>query len=121
MMMMIIQVIAALGLLNVWLVRFNRRTSYRGGTAGSMREEFAAYGLPGWFVYFIGALKIGTAIALVAGLWLPVLVLPAAVLLCVLMLGAIAMHFKIRDPLTKSLPAFLMLALGLAMCWASTR
>jgi len=119
--LVIIQVIAALGLLNVWLIRFNRRTAYRGGSAGSMREEFAAYGLPGWFMYFIGALKIATAIALIAGLWLPVLVLPAAVLLCVLMLGAIAMHLKIRDPLMKALPALLMLALGLAISYASTR
>ena len=121
MMTVIIQVVAALGLLNVWLIRFNRRTSYRGGSAGSMREEFAAYGLPGWFLYFIGALKIGTAIALIAGLWLPALVLPAAVLLSVLMLGAVAMHLKIRDPLVKCVPALLMLALGLAICWASTR
>lgn len=121
MMTVIIQVIAALGLLNVWLIRFNQRTSYRGGGAGSMREEFAAYGLPGWFLYFIGALKLGTAIALIAGLWLPVLVLPAAVSLCVLMLGALSMHLKIRDPLMKSLPALLMLALGLAILWASTR
>lgn len=121
MMTAIIQVIAALGLLNVWLIRFNQRTSYRGGGAGSMREEFAAYGLPGWFLYFIGALKLGTAIALIAGLWLPVLVLPAAVSLCVLMLGALSMHLKIRDPLMKSLPALLMLALGLGILWASTR
>ena len=120
-MMAIIQVVAALGLMNVWLLRSSRRTSYRGGSAGSMREEFAAYGLPGWFMYFIGALKIGTAIALVAGLWFPTIVLPAAVLLCVLMVGAVAMHLKIRDPLAKSLPAFVMLALGLAICWASTR
>jgi len=118
-MTVIIHVIAALGLLNVWLVRFNRHTSYRGGSAGSMREEFAAYGLPSWFMYLIGALKIGTAIALIAGLWFPVLALPAAVLLCVLMLGAVAMHLKIRDPLTKFLPALMMLALGLAIIWIS--
>lgn len=117
----ILQVTAALGLLNVWLLRFNRPTPYRGGNAGSMREEFAAYGLPAWFPYFIGALKIGSAAALIAGLWLPVLVLPAALLLCVLMLGALSMHLKIRDPLKKSLPALFMLAIGLAICWGSTR
>ena len=117
----VLQVTAALGLLNVWLLRFNRPTPYRGGSAGSMREEFAEYGLPVWFPYFIGALKLGSATALIAGLWLPMLVLPAALLLCVLMLGAPSMHVKVRDPFKKSVPALFMLAIGLAICWGSTR
>ncbi len=115
------QVIAALGLLNVWLLRFNRRTPYRGGAAGTMREEFAAYGLPPWFAYVIGALKVGSALALIAGLWLPALVLPAALLVCILMVGALAMHWKVQDPLKKYLPALAMLALALAICLGSTR
>ena len=117
----VLQVVAALGLLNVWLLRFNQRTAYRGGSAGSMREEFAAYGLPVWFAYVIGTLKIGAALALLGGIWLPRLVLPAAALVCVLMLGALAMHIKIRDPLTKSLPALGMLALCLAISWGAMR
>ena len=118
---MVLQVIAALGLLNVWLLRFNQDTQYRGGGARTMREEFAAYGLPAWFVYVVGALKVGSAIALLAGLWLPALVFPAAALVCVLMVGALAMHARIRDPLSKSLPAFAMLAIALTICWGSMR
>jgi hypothetical protein len=41
-----LQVVAALVLLSVWLVRFGKETPYRGGNAHSMKEEFAAYGLP---------------------------------------------------------------------------
>jgi len=119
--MVILQFAAALGLLNVWLLRFHQRTGYRGGDAGSMVEEFAAYGLPAWFAYVIGSLKIGAALALIAGIWIPTLVLPAAALVSILMLGALAMHIKIADPLKKSLPALGMLALCLAISWGAMR
>ena len=42
----IAQLIIALGILNVWLLRFNKATIYRGGSAKNMKEEFATYGLP---------------------------------------------------------------------------
>lgn len=113
------QIVAALGLLNVWLLRSSQATPYRGGEARSMREEFQTYGLPAWFTYLIGALKIGVAVSLIAGLWIPALVLPAALLLCLLMLGALAMHVKVHDPLQKSLPALGMLALALIIAWGS--
>ena len=111
----VLQVIVALGLMNVWLLRFGQSTAYRGGDAHSMREEFASYGLPAWFMYFIGALKIGASICLLAGIWLHALVAPTALLIFLLMCGALAMHIKIRDPLKKSLPAVLMLALSLGI------
>ena len=119
--MVILQITAALGLLNVWLLRFNRPTAYRGGDAGSMREEFAQYGLPAWFAYVVGTLKIGSALALLAGIWLPAAVLPAAALICILMLGALAMHASIRDPLKKSLPALGMLVICLVVVWGAMR
>jgi len=115
----ILQIIVALGLLNVWLLRFGRNTAYRGGEARSMPEEFAAYGLPAWSTYVIGVLKVGAALCLIAGLWLHAIVLPAALLICVLMLGALAMHLKIRDPLKKSLPALFMLTLSVLISWSS--
>lgn len=109
------QVAAALGLLNVWLLRRDRATAYRGGGARSMREEFAAYGLPPWSVGVVGALKVGAAVALLTGIWLPALVRPAAAVVCVLMLGALGMHLKVRDPLRKHVPAVLMLALAIIL------
>ncbi len=108
----VFQIIVALGLLNVWLLRFNKSTEYRGKNAKNLKEEFAAYGLPDWFVYLIGALKIGSALALLAGVWFPALVLPAATLVALLMIGALAMHFKVGDPLMKSMPAGLMLVMS---------
>ncbi|MBY0383532.1 DoxX family protein [bacterium] len=111
--LVVLQLVVALGLLNVWLLRFNKSTAYRGGSAKNLKEEFAAYGLPTWFMYLIGALKIGSAVALLAGFWIPSLVMPAASLVVLLMLGALVMHIKVRDPLMKSMPAALMLVMGL--------
>ena len=56
---------------NVWLLRASRSTAYRGGAATNMREEFAAYGLPAWMVVVVGVLKVGAALALIAGIWYP--------------------------------------------------
>jgi len=117
---LILQIIVALGLLNVWLLRFNKTTAYRGGSAGSMREEFATYGLPAWSCYVVGFLKVTSALALLAGFFLPVLVFPAAAVVAVLMAGAVAMHLKVKDPAMKSVPALIVLAMCLVIL-AATR
>jgi len=63
----------------------------------------------------VGALKIGAAIVLIAGVWIALPVRAAAGLVAALMVGALAMHVKVGDPLMKSLPAALMLALSAAI------
>jgi len=111
----LLQVGLALGLLNVWLVRRGSPTAFRGGAAGSLEEEFAAYGLPQWAFFVVGALKVGIAVALLLGLWTPSLVPPAAGGLVLLMLGAIAMHLKVGDPPVKSMPALAMLSMSASL------
>jgi hypothetical protein len=113
----IIQVLIALGIFNVWLLRYGKTTNWRGGSAKNMKEEFQVYGLPLWFMQAIGSLKILFAASLIAGIWIPALVMPAAMGLAVLMLGAVAMHFKVKDPLQKSIPAFTMLVLSLLVAF----
>lgn len=112
---LICQLVVGLGILNVWFLRFNKNTQYRGQKATNLKEEFAAYGLPDWAVWVVGTLKVGAALALLAGIALPSLVLPAAALMSVLMIGAISMHIKVGDPAKKSLPAAVMLALSLVL------
>lgn len=97
---------------NVWFIRFNKSTSWRGGEASSMREEFKNYGLSETVMYVVGGLKVLSALALLLSIWMPVLTLPAAALMAVLMAGAIAMHIKINDPLRSSFPAFSFLVLS---------
>ncbi len=111
----ILQVIVGLGILNVWLLRFNSKTSYRGGNAGNMKEEFQAYGLPEMMVYIVGFIKVVLAIALLAGIWLEYLVDPAAIGLALMMLGAIIMHLKISDPFSKNIPAIIVLLMCIAI------
>ena len=107
-----LQIVIALGVINVWILRFNKGSSWRGGKARNMKEEFKIYGLPGWFVGVIGFLKLLFATALLAGIWYPVLVAPAAIGMGILMIGAIGMHIKIKDQLKKSVPAFTMLVMS---------
>ena len=111
----ILQVIVAVGLLNVWLVRAKQQTSYRGGNAANIQEEFAAYGLPPWMMWLVGGLKVLAAFALLAGIWLPAFVRPAALIVAVLMVGAVGVHLKIHDPFSKMLPAAAMLLMVLAI------
>ncbi|HYW32089.1 MAG TPA: DoxX family protein [Gemmatimonas sp.] len=106
-----LHVIVGLGLLNVWLLRARASTSYRGSGAQTLREEFSAYGLPAAAFYAVGALKISAAVILLAALWMPMPERLAAIVVAGLMVGAIAMHVRVKDPARKSVPAVLMLAM----------
>ena len=65
----LINVIVSLSILNVWLLRFNNQTPYRGGDSNTLKEEFHVYGLPTWFMYLIGITKVILAILLIVGIW----------------------------------------------------
>ena len=105
-------VIVAAVVLNVWFFRFGKATIYRGGDATNMVEEFAAYGLSETMVYVVGGLKILAALGLLIGLFNTKTIIPAAGLMAALMMGAIAMHFKVGDEAIKFLPAGLMFVLS---------
>ncbi len=111
----ILQLLLGLALLNVWAVRRDRSTAYRGGVATSLREEFDAYGLPSAAFYIVGLLKVMAGVIFLAGLVWPVPVKLAAVVVAVLMVGAILMHVKIKDPFRKSVPAAVLLALSVTL------
>ncbi|MDA7617701.1 DoxX family protein [Verrucomicrobia bacterium] len=108
-----LSVLVSLTLLNVWLLRFNKATSYRGGGAQNMRQEFQVYGLPGWMVPVIGSLKVLLAMLLITSLWIPVVLKPSAYLIASLMLAAVIMHLKAQDSFKKLIPATLLLLASL--------
>lgn len=112
----VLQVIVGLGLLNVWLLRRHSATAYRGGEAKNLKEEFATYGLPAPMFYIVGGLKIVCGMLLLVGLAFAPVVLPAAAVVAVLMLGAVVMHLKVGDRVSKYVPAALMLAMSVAIC-----
>ena len=113
------QVIVGLSILNVWLVRTNKSTRWRGGGAKTIFEEFQVYGLPAWAVYVVGFLKVILAIMLIAGIWYPVLTFPAAAGLAALLAGSVIMHLKVGDPLIKAFPAGLFLVMSLLIAFSS--
>ena len=106
------QTAAALWNLNVWFNRFNKDTGYRGGEATNMVEEFEEYGLSKTTMYAVGATKVSLAGMLLAGHRYPRLVPPASIGLAALMLGAIGMHIKVKDPIKRSLPAISVFGLS---------
>ena len=110
-----LQLIVGVGILNVWVLRSGKATPYRGGEAKSLREEFAAYGLPFWFMCVIGVLKVGLALSLLAAICIPGVGRPAAIGLGLLMLGAFGMHLKVKDPIKKALPSIVVLAMCAAI------
>ncbi len=104
-----LQIVIAITLINVWLVHFSKPTKYRGKGAKNMLNEFKAYGLPTWFMYLVGISKLMIASFLIIGIWFPIFVFPVTVLLAALMIGAIAMHIKVKDPFKRTLPATILL------------
>ena len=105
----ILQLFAALGIFNVWLLRASKVTPYRGRDASNLKEEFFAYGLNMFTFYLVGSLKIAAALALVLGIAFPLARVVGAGVLVVLMAGAILMHVKVKDTAIKSFPAAIML------------
>ena len=114
-----LKVIISVGILNVWLIRRQKSTPYRGGKAVNLKEEFATYGLPIWFFYLVGFSKVISAVLIFAGFWVSGVLLPATYVLVALMLGALAMHYKVKDPFSKSIPAITMLSLCLLLVFVS--
>ena len=106
---MILQLVIAIGLINVWIFRFDRATEYRGGDAKNMKEEFIAYGLPVWLMYFVGFMKLAIAIMLIISFWVEELLVYNLVVLALLMVAALLMHVKLKDPIKKSYPALSIL------------
>lgn len=106
---LVLQLIISIGLINVWFFRFNKATQYRGGNAKNMREEFQAYGLPAWSMYLVGAAKVIIAVMLIVSIWFKELLVYNLLALAVLMIAAVLMHIKVKDPIKKSYPALSIL------------
>ena len=116
----ILSVIVGLTVINVWLFRSGKSTSYRGGDANSLMEEFVVYGLGDYFLT-IGIIKVGLAILLILSLYFQKLRLISASGIGIMMLVAIYMHFSVGDELIKSMPASVMLLSCLIIAYSSKK
>ena len=116
----ILSVVVGLTVINVWLFRANRSTSYRGGDASSLLEEFQVYGLDDYFL-IIGIVKVSLAIMLLLSLYFKKLSFFASSGIAVMMLVAVYMHINVGDELIKSMPASVMLTSCLIIAYSSKK
>jgi hypothetical protein len=105
------QVVIALGIFNVWILRRDRPTPYRPDGASDIADEFRRYGLPDGTWKLVGAVKVLLATLLLVGVFVPAVAPWAAGALALLMLSAVGAHVRVRDPLIKAMPALAMLVL----------
>jgi uncharacterized membrane protein YphA (DoxX/SURF4 family) len=101
-----LQIIVALTILNVWFFRASKQTKFRGAAARSLSEEFEKYGLSKRAFMVTSIIKPMLAFSLLASIFFPFLTKPSSLALAFFMLGALYMHFRVRDDLTRYLPAF---------------
>ena len=116
----ILTVVVSLTVINVWLFSSNRSTSYRGGDAASLLEEFQVYGLEDYFL-IIGIIKVSLAIMLLLSLYFKKLSFIASSGIGIMMLVAVYMHINVGDELIKSMPASVMLASCLIIAYYSKK
>ena len=116
----ILSLIVGLTVINVWLFRSDKSTSYRGGDANSLMEEFVVYGLGDYFLT-IGIIKVGLAVLLILSLYYKKLRMFSALGIGLMMIVAIYMHFSIGDELIKSMPASIMLLSCLLIAYSSKK
>ena len=116
----ILSLIVGLTVINVWLFRSDKSTSYRGGDANSLMEEFVVYGLGDYFLT-IGIIKVGLAVLLILSLFYKKLRMFSALGIGLMMIVAIYMHFSIGDELIKSMPASIMLLSCLIIAYSSKK
>ena len=83
---LILKIIVALSILNVWLLQSKKATKWRGGDAKTILEEFKYYGLSKEFCYVIGFLKVSLSILLLASIKFNELTLVASGGLSILLL-----------------------------------
>jgi hypothetical protein len=114
-----LKIIVGISIINVWLIQPNKPSKWRGGDATTIIEEFNVYGLSKTFYNIIFVVKVGLAVLLLVSIKYDFLTLYSSLGLATLLLGSIAMHFKVKDALFKSFPAFLFMAMNLVIAYLS--
>ena len=116
----VLSVIVGLTVINVWLFRSGKSTSYRGGDASNLMEEFEVYGLGDYFMT-IGIIKVSLAVLLLLSIYFNKLKLISSLGIAIMMLVAVYMHFSVGDELIKSIPASVMLLSCLIIAYSTKK
>lgn len=94
------QLIVAISVIIVWVFRYE-----------NIVLEFKQYGLSSLVRNAVGASKIALATVMILGIWYTEFLIPASLLMAVLMIGAQYCHVKVKNPLVKFVPSFILLLL----------
>ena len=116
----VLSVIVGLTVINVWLFRSGKSTSYRGGDASNLIEEFEVYGLGDYFMT-IGIIKVSLAVLLLLSIYFNKLKLISSLGIAIMMMVAVYMHFSVGDELIKSMPASVMLLSCLIIAYSTKK
>jgi len=105
---------------SVWSWRLRMDSSFRAVGAKNLLQEFQSYGYPAWVLKTVGAFKCSFASMLVLAIIYPMklLTLVGASGIAILMSVAVFSHVRVKDPLTKSIPAAAMLILSIYLLLA---
>ena len=117
----ILLVVVSVTVITAWTYNINLDTTFRGGDATNMIEEFEAYGLNQTTMVVVGIFKVSCAIMLLFGLKYRKLILPAAGVMALFMIAAVYFHFSISDPIIPTAPSLLMLASCLSIIYLDNR
>ncbi len=98
----IAQILIALTILIIWIVRFSR-----------VQREFKSYGLSDLTRNIVGAAKISLSTLLIVGIWYTDLLFISSLLMALLMVAAQYYHFKAKHPLLYFALSFILLLLCL--------
>lgn len=80
-------------------------------------EGFARFGYAPWFMYAIGLAQLAGAVLLWTRGWTG----PAALGLGAMMVGAVASHLRVGDPVAMAMPAMVLVSVLFAMAYARRR
>lgn len=117
----ILIIIVSVTVITAWTYNINLDTTFRGGDATNMIEEFEAYGLNQTTMVVVGIFKVSCAIMLLFGLKYRKLILPAAGVMALFMIAAVYFHLSISDPIIPTAPSLLMLASCLSIIYLDRR
>ena len=97
-----LQALVAASIFFVWVVRYD-----------NIIQEFKQYGLPDWLRDLVGILKLTFALLLLLGIQRASLAMIGSLGIAGLMGCAFAVHLRVKNPVSKMLPALTLLALSL--------
>lgn len=117
----ILLIVVSVTVITAWTYNINLDTTFRGGDATNMIEEFEAYGLNQTTMVVVGIFKVSCAIMLLFGLKYRKLILPAAGVMALFMIAAVYFHFSISDPIIPTAPSLLMLVSCLSIIYLDKR